>query len=408
MISRSLFPEDRGKTIGLSIGLALFFTSIITMINYSFNLKPEINLNILILVWIGIAIFGMVILWRFFRWKEPKSIHNLSPKIREKIIPIFDKNVIFTISAVSIFFIGNGIAHSLILAHLRIDSTCSLRALSFIISGSCAFIFGWLSDKGGRYLIFLMAIISTLISMFIGIYLPFSVISLLFEVTGYYLILEFGVLKIADITPPRLRFLYSGLTFGISFIFDFIGSLIGGFFDQRFEIYISIWISISILIISFLLILIVPHTLLKMGKANAIFIVSPSGIMLYSKGKFDIQHGSPKELVGALIHAINSLAETIFIKGSLKSIEFEGISLVVLSSEDKFLFSILVATHNRNLRNRLILLRKFILDDECLSYIRNVNLTAEPDKLEILREKFRIGIHKFFPEIENDEEINSI
>ncbi len=236
--------------------------------------------------------------------------------------------------------------------------------------------------------------------MVLEIYYPFSEICLIFEVTGYYLILEFGVLKLADISPPKRRFLYSGLMFGIIFLFNFIGALLGMAIATNFDKTISIWIAITFLSISFIFVLIGPHTFLKEAKAIAIFIISPSGMLLYSQGISDLEKESPKELIGALIQAIHIFADSLFIKGALESIEFEDNSLVILSSENKVLFTIYVDKHNRNLRKKLIAMVDWVLDKQIAELIKDPQLTAKPHELKLFQNKVRASIHRYFPEIE--------
>ena len=193
--------------------------------------------------------------------------------------------------------------------------------------------------------------------------------------------------------------------FGIIYIFDFIGALLGGIIASNFETNGAIWISIIFLSISFLLVLIIPHTILKEAKATAIFIISPSGMLLYSQGKFNLKEGSPKELVGALIHTIHVFAESVFIKSALISIEFEDQALAVLSSDERIIFTILVPKHSRSLRKKLVTMAEWILEREVIEIIKDPNITAKPRELDQLREKFHQSIHRYFPELEHEPEL---
>jgi hypothetical protein len=406
VVTKALLPEDRGKVLGLGISGALVMTAIITTIVYNIPINSINICYLLAFIWISIAISGLLLIGLFFKWHEPKTIENISQKIPIRTISIMDKNVLFVISAISMFFIGNGMAHSLLLTQLQIESTTMLRAFGFLTAAFFVFVFGWLSDKFGRYLIFLVACLSTIISMVLGVNFPLSGISLIFEVAGYYLILEFGVIKLADISPPKRRFLYSGLMFGIIYLFDFIGALIGGIIGANVGNIGAIWISILFLSTSFILVLIVPHTILKEAKAIAIFIISPSGMLLFSQGNLTTDEQSPKELVGALIHTIHVFAESVFIGSALKSIEFENHSLAVLSSEDHILFSIIVPEHNRSLRKKLVAMAEWILEDPVITLMKDPNLTAKPQEFHLLREKFHTSIHRYFPEIEHEREFD--
>ncbi len=95
MITKALFPEDRGKVIGLGIGLALILTAVITLLINNITTNSIETYYFLVLLWICVAIGGLISFGLFFKWHDPKIIQDISKNIPVKTISIKDRNVIY-------------------------------------------------------------------------------------------------------------------------------------------------------------------------------------------------------------------------------------------------------------------------------------------------------------------------
>ncbi len=405
IIAKGVFPDDRGKFIGVSSFISLLLSGLLILIIYHLPFQNFTIFFVLSTVYAVILFASFLIISKKYHFREPDTIVSITKKLPIKITSLKDNNILFLIVAISLFFLGNGIAHSLQLSFLLVTSTELFRAYSFICASFILLGIAFISDKIGRYAIFLFACLFSILSMVLAIYFPSSTISLIFEIASYYSILVFAILEFSDIAPPSKRIVCAGILWSIIYTFNFIGALIGIKVVPILGIIGAIIMSITLLLLAFLIVLTIPNIILKPVNIKAILFTTQSGILIYHQGDLRVREGTPKELIGSLFHAINTFAESIFIEGKLRSIEFSKDHLAVMSQHSDMLIALLVDKHSKQVHHRLNELMNEIQNYEVITLFKNPNLLLDRKLLYETKEILREKVNLYFSEIKTTEEI---
>jgi len=220
LTSRFFVPERRGKLIG---GAACFALVIAALFELAFigsefdNDKARLSLMVVFAVFV---IISLLLLLNYFDLKPRGTDLVTNPKPKLEFSSFKDMNLFLSVSAASLTFIGSGFLHSIELHYIP-EVTLDHRAYAYLIAGFIIFIVAFLSDYLGRFIILVSASVFTLGSALAAIYSFIDYVIIAFELAGYYLLIIYVLLQLADFISQKIV-LVSGIGWGMKSSFSLV------------------------------------------------------------------------------------------------------------------------------------------------------------------------------------------
>jgi hypothetical protein len=354
LTSRFLVPEKRGQLIGGSAFIALLAAALFELIFIGSEFNYTKAKHSLIVVFAVFMVVSFLLLINYFDLRPRGTDLIPDPKAKIELTSIKDMNLIFSLVAASLTFIGSGFLHSIELNHIP-EVTLERRAYAFLIAGLIILIVAIASDYIGRFIILISASALTLGSALTAIYSFVDFIIVAFELAGYYLLIIYVLLQLADFISQKIV-LISGVGWGMVYSFDFIGAYLGTELGTNNDLAENFMIAIPILLIAFVFLFLVPNILTLTPKVATIMIVNTDGRLLFCKGELEKDETIDSSLVAGLVSALNDFASLVTKKGLIKKIEFEDKSLALFFLNPRFILSVFVNRYSLELQNKAIAL----------------------------------------------------
>ncbi len=251
-LSRSAALHNRGLIVGIGAAMALAISAMIIYVSIEGTLSTsKISIQVISITAITLVTLPIVLQLLIQGW--PSLIkYGIIPSEKRALSQFAtirkEKNIRNTIIASALFLAGSGIAHGVLIQN-SVGILNTSRAFAYLFALPIIGIFGFLSDKVSRYVILIGAITLNSISQILS-YIggqPQMIVS--FEISGYYCIILFTILKLSDETIPR-HWALIGTSWGIIYAVDFLGAIISILFPlspETLSIISLIFMSIAII-----------------------------------------------------------------------------------------------------------------------------------------------------------------
>lgn len=252
-ISKTAMYPQRGMHVAAGSSLGLLLSAIaISLGNQSEGSSPYIIIGVTLAF--AILPFWLVLIgWLPLKNKGIRYIGDSEKSVKR----LASKSFWFAIISSSLFLIGSGVAHSVLLMEVS-DIGETNRAIAYLFTIPLIFILTAISDKVGRYALLIGAVSMNSVSQILAYSNSHAQLVSAFEISGYYLALVFTMLKISEELTPRNWKLY-GLAWGVIFAADFIGALISTYLN--FPPLASTLFSLTMMVVSVIVIFFTPKYL---------------------------------------------------------------------------------------------------------------------------------------------------
>ena len=394
LLSESIVEYKRGSVVGIWIGIALAIAGISELKIVKDVASRD---NLIVLTIFGFLTFLLIASLFLHYWTKTHrtEINRLETKIPRKAVSMRDRWVLYAITTTSMFLFASGMIYSIL---LRIEKfyTTEYRGYGFLIAAPILFVCSKMSDKIGRHSILFLASTATLFSVIAGNIFRQTLISVILEITGYYMIISFFMLQITDLYPQKL-IEYSGTLWAILYAIDLGGALIADIFISFINIEGVFIIASFILIISIMVSSLIPNFVLKETTVKSLLLINEDGMILYKIGEIEpTKNGEEpveEELYGALLFAIKNFADQLTKKSTLNRIQFDKDKLAILGKRKPLVAVIFVDHYSERIEEKF---EEFI--KKTTPIVVKANAKSRFSLEEEFKQKIEELIQLFFPE----------
>lgn len=301
---KELVPEDRGKVLGLAVAFSLVLSGILVLV-------PDLGVELsAVLLLIG-ALVAVVVVWQ----KPPKfsllTIDEEGTLANDDILEWKNLRFILPLVVALMAFLGSGMAHTAVLNIPALGDalgTQEYRAYGFVVSGFVLLLLGLLSDIYGRLIILVYAVAISLLSQFMGFLSVLPELAVILEVGGYYGILCFLALQVADsATASKAPFLISGV-WGVGLFANYFASVVASELLMTYGIEVAFLsgLSLTLFLIAVILMMVYPLSLRDPPVVSDVVVLNRTGQVIGSWSKVE---GRDPRMISLLVAGIVTFAE---------------------------------------------------------------------------------------------------